>query len=202
MPIKLGTRRRGSLAVEALMVVPIALIMVLLSRFVAETLLTRHEVAVYARGSAGSAAALASVNPLACTFDTSGFQGPPGVNRNGSARCEFTRAEAGLRQEDPFFAALRSGSQGWTALADGVDPKADMQDIYASGSGMLAFDRPPFLQRQTTGSPGSSFLRPNRDTWDHSDRNWATGHDPEVWRELRQRSTYRLFPNVFPSRNR
>ena len=29
MPIKFGTRRRGSLAVEALMVVPIALIMVL-----------------------------------------------------------------------------------------------------------------------------------------------------------------------------
>ena len=57
MRINLLRRREGSMAIEGLFTLPFVAVLILLTRFLFEGAMTRHEVSVHTRGSAVSAAA-------------------------------------------------------------------------------------------------------------------------------------------------
>lgn len=197
MRISFGKRRKGSLAIEAVMIIPLALIIVFLARFVMEGMLTRHEVAVYARGSAINVA-YSTVTVAGCTHDSGGFVTGAGVNRTGSANCKTVDAERGLQSESPVFEALRQGASAWTGLADHMDDGSRTEDVVATATGSMSFDNPPFLASAGQNDTEQVFKHPQNDLW-ADDERWRTGHDQVIWRELQRGPVHDLFPNVFPS---
>lgn len=200
MRINLGTRRRGSLAIEAVMIIPIALIIIFLARFVMEGMLTRHDIAVHARVSAVKLATT-SGNATGCATDAMTASGGAGVQREGEATACTQTAERGLRAEQPFFEALENGASAWTEMARHVDDGRPTLDVVSDASGSMQFDNPPFLANAGEIDSGQRFMLPKHDLWPDDDR-WANGHDRVIWDELAQENTTRLFPNLFPARNR
>lgn len=201
MRIRPFKRRRGSVALEAVAAVPFALMMIFLARFIAVSMLTRHEVAVYTRGSASAAAAIHATNPLACDFDTTDLQSGQNVNRTSGVTCKFRDAEAGLNQERNFEDSMASGAQAFAAMIRDVRKLANARDMMANGTGSAAFDRPDFLSQRGAQGTSGMFLLPTDQLWTHLEQGWANGHDKAVWAELKKRPTQKLFPNVFPARN-
>lgn len=200
MRIDLGTRRRGSLALEAVMIIPMALVIIFLARFVMEGMLTRHEISVHARVSA-VALATESGNATGCETDALNATSGAGVQLDGSATTCTQTAERGLRSEQPFFDALEDGASAWTDLARHVDDGRPTLDVVANATGSMEFDNPPFLSNAGEIDSGQSFMLPKNDLWPDDDR-WENGHDRVIWDELAQENTTRLFPNLFPARNR
>lgn len=201
MRINLFHRRRGSLGLEAVAIIPFAIMMILLSRFILEAMLTRHEVAVYTRGSTSSAAASKSTSPLDCTFDTTAFGARAGVTQSASVSCTTRDGERGLSSEQPFFDALRDGASAWTEILRDVDNGDPINDILGQGEGSMAFERPDFLSNRGTQGTEKAYLVPQDELWGHADDPWKAAHDPVIWDELSQQPTHELFPNVFPSRD-
>lgn len=201
MRINLTKRRRGSLALEAVAIVPFVVMVILLSRFILEATLTRHEVAVFTRGSVASAASAKSASPLSCTFDKAAFSGRTGVTQSASVICTQRDGERGLSREKPFFRALRDGASAWADIVRDVEQTDPIHDMMGRGNGSLTFTRPDFLSQR--GSPASAkvFLLPQDVLWDHEKSPWKEGHDQVIWQELDNGKTNKLFPNVFPSRN-
>lgn len=201
MRIKFNTRRRGSLGLEAVAIVPFALMMILLSRFVLEAMLTRQEVAVYTRGSTVSAAFGDSTQPTVCTFDDTPFSSRSSVSQTYDVTCRKRDSETGIRSSKKFFVALRDGAQPWPEILRDVDRREPIMDMQGDGDGSVTFDRPQFLS--TRGGQGSAknYLSPMDEVFDHSEDPYKKAHDPVAWAELKKRKTYKLFPDVFPSRN-
>lgn len=201
MRIDLFRRRKGSLGLEAVAIVPFAIMMILLSRFILEAMLTRHEVAIYTRGSTASAAAAKSTSPASCGFDKTAFTSRPGVTQSATISCKMQDGEAGLRKERPYFEALRDGASPWPEILRDVDKGDPINDILGNGNGNMAFDRPAFLEKRGSEESKQVYLLPQDELWDHNDEPWKAAHDPVNWDELSKKNTYKLFPRVFPSRN-
>lgn len=202
MRINLFKRRRGSLGMEAVAIVPFAVIMILMSRFILEAMLTRQEVAVYTRGSTVSAAHSDKPADMSCEFDETPFSSRTNVSQTASVDCAERDGERGLQSAPEFFEAMRNGARPWPGILRDVDRKEPIMDMKGDGDGSMTFDRPDFLS--TRGGQGStnSFMSPQDELFDHSDDPYTAAHDPVVWAELNKSQTYKLFPDVFPSRNK
>ena len=202
MRIKLDRRRRGSLSLEAVMLVPAAVIVILIARYIAEGMLTRQEVAIFTRASTVSAATSALPRLISCDADRSKFGAKAGIRQSAGVTCSNHRAEGGLRRERPFFDALRDGARAWPRILRDVDQRRPVQDVKGAGTGTFLMEQPAFLQKQGAVTSKQSYLTPEMKFWDHQTRPYSNGHDRVIWQRLSQHGTARLYPNVFPARNR
>ena len=201
MPIDLLKRRRGSLSMEAVMLLPVALVMILLSRFVLEAMMNRQEVAVLVRGATATAAAADSPLPLYCDFDRAPFAQPGSVTQSPTTECARRGAEQGLRSEPRFWEALRQGASPWSRILRDVDQTGAVMDMTGTGSATMAFTRPEFLRIQSPGASHSSYVAPTEVLWSHLEDSLRASYDPVFWQALREQGTWRLFPEVFPARD-
>jgi hypothetical protein len=198
MRIDIGRRRQGSLAMEALLTLPIAVAIILLVRFLFEGAMTRHEVAVHARGSAVSAAAADSVLPIFCRHDSS-FITRSGVSKDFLVFCSARDGETGLDEEKPIMEALKDGASAWPGILRDLEDEGPFNDYRSRGQGSTRFASPPFLANQGMIENDAAYLSPSLKVFDHSDDPWRAAHDGAVWDELGSK-TSKLFPNLFPAR--
>lgn len=201
MRIDLSRRRRASLSLEAVMIVPFAIVVMLTARYIVEGMLTRQEVAVFTRASTVSAATSTLPRTVSCDADRTPFSRKSGVTASASVTCSNYRAEQGLRREKPFFRALRDGARAWPEILRDVDRKEPVNDVMGSGRGSFLLSQPDFLQKEGAVTSKQAYLTPEPEFWDYGTRPYTAAHDPVIWQALRQRDTYKLFPNVFPARN-
>ena len=184
------------------MAMPVALVIILATRYIAEGMLTRQEVAVYTRSSTISAAAATGVSVGSCTADRTAIAAKSGISQTVDATCARYRAEKGLSREKPFFRALKDGARPWPRIIRDVEIKRPIQDVKGSGTGTFLMDKPDFLTAQGAVTSKQAFLIPEMKFWDHGTKPFRAGHDKVIWQALRQYGTYRLFPKVFPSWNK
>ncbi|MEL6572972.1 MAG: hypothetical protein AAFQ64_15010 [Pseudomonadota bacterium] len=194
------TKRRGSLSLESGMIVPVAVAMILMGRFILEASLARQEVSVYTRMGTHTAAAVKSTNASACISDVSAFTGRTEITQTATISCDRRDAERGLSAERPFWDAVERGAAPWRAILADVKPNGPVYDITGEGSGTTDVGGTDFLEAQDTVTSDYTFIAAQDIRWDHDEQPMARGHDQAIWKELRKRGTYRLFPNVFPSR--
>lgn len=190
-------RRRGSVSVEALMVLPVAVVMIFLGRFVLEASLNRQETAVFARGSAVAAAASGSTAVLSCDFDRQDFDGRPAVEQSATVTCSRRSAEGGLSREQPMWDEVEEGAAPWDEILRDVKPRNGPRDILASARATMTFDGPAFLEQQDPTLAAQGYLSPERTLWTHGEGRLDEGHDRVIWDELCLHGTYWLFPRVF-----
>lgn len=182
------------------MIIPMALVIIFLARFVMEGMLTRHEISVHARVSAVKLAT-ESGNATVCETETMNTTGGAGVQREGEATACTQNAETGLQAERPFFEALETGASAWTDLARHVNDGRPTLDVVSDANGSMEFDNPPFLANAGEIDSSQRFMLPKNDLWPDDER-WENGHDRVIWDELARENTTKLFPRLFPARNR
>ena len=182
------------------MILPVAIVMILLARFLLEAGLARQEVSVYTRMGTHSAAAVGSASAVVCQASTTAFTGRTDVTQSATLTCTTRDAEIGLSRERPFWDAVGRGAAAWRAILKDVRPTGPVNDVVGNGSGTLDVSGSPFLDRRQTVNADYRFIAAQDVLWRHDQPSFARGHDQAIWQELRKRGTYRLFPEVFPSR--
>ncbi len=194
------TNRRGSVTIEALMVLPIAVTMILLGRFVLEASLNRQEAAVFTRGSAIAAAAARSTF-LSCDFERDQFGEFATVDQAATVRCRRQDSERGLSAEQPMWDEVEDGAAPWVDILRDVKPRRSPNDIIATASVSLSLERPAFLEQQAAVQAGQSYIAPENVLWTHEERGFDDAHDRVIWEEICnvRAATNALFPNVFPN---
>lgn len=186
---------------ETALTMPLAVVLITLGIYVMEADLSRHESAVYARGSAMVASDLNLRNPFVCTIDDSATGNRTDVDQVSTASCSNRNGELGLPSSDRFWRKMRSSASAYPVLIRDVELREPVNDVLVSGTGSVGFDRSTnFFESQGAPQSSSRFQVVKEEFWDHNDRRWAEGHDRAFWTELSKRGTYQLFPNVFPSR--
>ena len=121
--------RRGSVSLEVVMIVPVAVTLLLIGRYVLEAGLTRQEVAVYTRTAAANAADAASTSILHCDADRDPFSARPTVSLSAGVSCARTDGERGLQRERPFFDALKKGADPFPRITRDVENGNELRDI-------------------------------------------------------------------------
>ena len=193
------TDRRGSVTVESLLVLPIAIAMILLGRFILEASLNRQEAAVYARGSTVAAATARSTSFLNCAFDQQDFTGRTSVDQTAQVRCSRQNGERGLNNEKPVWDALEDSAQPWSEILRDVKPSRGPSDIVGRAQATLTMAQPQFIAQQNPTEAAQSYISAERRLWTHAERPYKRAHDKVIWDELCKEGTYWLFPNVFPN---
>ncbi len=189
------TRRRASVAIEAVMILPVVLAIILLTRFILESSLNRQEVAVYVRGTTVAAGAAKSISSNACKFDATPFSGRSQADQSVTQTCNWRTAENGL--SDPFWDAVSDGASAWRGIISDVEPRSPLQDVRAEATGTATFTRTDFLNGAGAQTNKQVYLSPQNVLWTHSETNFDTAHNDAIWQELNPQKTGRLFPNVF-----
>lgn len=194
------TDRRGSVHMEAVMVIPIVLIMILLGRYIYEGSINRQETAVFARGATVAAAAARSTF-LACDFEREQFTDLAEVGQAARVRCRRQNAERGLSREQPMWDEVEDGAAAWRAILRDVKPSRSPNDIVGTASVDLTITNSDMLERQNNSQARQSYIAPERTLWSHDERQFQYGHDRVIWDEICRGpgATYALFPNVFPN---
>lgn len=192
--------RRGSVNMEAVMAIPIVVIMILLGRFILEASVNRQETAVFARGST-IVAAVARSTYLSCDFERDQFDDFTEVDQNARVRCRRQDAERGLSREQPMWEEVEDGAAPWKDILRDVKPSRSPNDIVATANVDMDMQRPAFLEQQSAVRAKQSYIAPERTLWNHDERKFRHGHDKVIWDELckGKGATYALFPNVFPN---
>lgn len=195
-------RRRGSVGVETVMVLPVALVVILLSRMILEASLNRQEIGVYTRASTITAAEAESTLAADCAFDQDAFQGRVIVTQTPSVDCSRYRAEAGLQNAKPFWDTLEDAAKpvDWADFLRDVKPRDTLYDMRGAGDSTMTLTKPAFLAQQSPVTSEQTYLTPQGELWGHDIAQFAKGHDAVIWDELSRENTHLLFPNVFPSR--
>lgn len=194
-------RRRGELSMEAMLVLPVVIVIILLARLILEGMLVRQEVAVFTRSSTASAALAESTFPLDCMSDRTPFSERPAVTQAALVLCQERRAEQGLRSQREFWPAIRQGAQAWPRLLDDVYQSDTVMDMEGDGRGTTTFVSPNFLRQIGLMTTESYALFPQGEVWWHGDDPMRASYDPVIWQALRERNTWKLFPEVFPARD-
>ncbi len=192
------TNRRGSVAIEMLMIIPIAIIMILLGRFILEASLNRQEVSVYARGSAITAGMARSTNMFRCRFNDEAFDGRAAVDQNETVRCNRRDAETGLSREQPMWDEVEDGAAPWDEILRDVKPRRSPRDIMATAEVRLTVTGNAFFDENASTRSQQRYLAPEKVLWSHKERGLDAAHSAVIWDELCKSGTYWLFPNVFP----
>lgn len=196
------------------MIVPAAIMMIFVARFVMEAMITRQETAVYIRSSSVSAAAasasyegyLATANMLrSCKADKDPFSDQPQLTQQVQALCLWRNAEQGVPSNQRFWQRSWDGAKAWQNLIRDVKPRSLQnaeRDVHGRVLSSMQFQRPDFLQRQGRGVVAHEYLVPTSKVWDHKKRPFKQASDKVIFQELKRKPTYKLFPNVFPSWNK
>jgi len=201
MRIDLAARRRGEIGIEAMLILPVVIILVLLSRFILEGMLVRQEVGVYTRSATAAAAAAESILPIYCTSDRDPFSERPAVTQTALIVCQERAAEGGLTSQREFWPAVRQGSAPYPRMMRDVYQDDRVMDMAGDGSGTSTFTRPRFLADIGLLNTTGTALFPQLTLWTHEDEPLRSSYDPVLWDALREQGTWRLFPNVFPARD-
>lgn len=214
MRIRLRSRR-GSIGLEAVMIVPVAIMMIFVARFVTEAMVSRQETAVYIRASTVNSAALAggytggmaTVQMLrGCRSDKEPFTDKAEVSQGSLAFCYWRNAEEGVPNNMRFWRRAEEGVRPWSKLIRDYKPSNPGQserDVVGRIQSSMQFQRPDFLQRQGSGTVQHQYLSPTTQVWDHKKRPLKQASDRVIYQELRRNGkTHKLFPNVFPSWNK
>lgn len=195
------------------MTIPVMIIVVLLTKFVLETMLLRHENAIYTRGSVVRAAELTTkdtvsqltLNATRCWHDKSDIGLRNGVSRNVRSICRLRLAENALPEWRRFGRVVHDAARHKDMIRS-LDFLKHPHDIEARGYGSISFSTPPFLSRTSGDKSGHRNVRPTTDFWTYNDPKWANAHDKALWSDLRPFGLYGgpqwLFPEVFPARGR
>ncbi|MEM7752766.1 MAG: hypothetical protein AAF230_05075 [Pseudomonadota bacterium] len=194
--------RRGSVTIEMLMIIPVAIIMILLTRFILEASLNRQEVSIYARGSAITSGMARSTSMFRCRFNDDAFAARNAVNQTATVQCNRRDAETGLSREQPMWDEVEDGAAPWDEILRDVKPSRSPRDIVARANGVMTLTSPAFLAQQSPSDADQTYLAPENVFWAHDEDRLAEGHDIVIWEELCLEATYQLFPNVFPSAGR
>ena len=194
-------RRRGEIGMEAMLILPVAIIVILLARLILEAMLVRQEVAVFTRSGTAAAAVAESTLPIHCTSDRAPFTERPAVTQTGQVGCQEREAEQGLTTQREFWPALRNGAQPFPRILRDVYQDDAVMDMQGDGDGTTAFTRPEFLARIATMTTDDRALFPQGTLWMHHDEPMRASYDPVMWDALREQGTWRLFPEVFPARD-
>lgn len=201
MRIDLFRRRRGSLGMEAMMILPAAIVVILLARLILEGMLVRQEVAVFTRSATATAAQAESTLPIHCTADRDPFSERPAVTQNALIACRERPAEGGLQTQRTFWEAIRNGANPWSRILRDIDVDEDLNDMQGDGRGASAFTSPAFLSGIGIMTTSGTALFPEGELWTHEDEPLRSSYDPVIWDALREQGTWRLFPEVFPARD-
>lgn len=196
------TSRRGSVTIEVLMIVPIAIIIILLARFILEGSLNRQEVSVYARGSAITAGMASSANMFSCRFNDEAFDGRAAVDQNATVQCSRRNAETGLSREQPMWDEVENGATSWDRILRDVKPSQSPNDVIARANSVMTLTSPAFLAQQNPTDADQVYLAPEDVLWAHDEDPLDDGHDVVIWEELCLEATYQLFPNIFRNAGR
>jgi hypothetical protein len=200
MRIDLTRSRRGEIGMEAMLILPVAIIIVLLARLILEGMLVRQEVGVFTRSGTAAAAVAESTLPIFCTSDRDPFSERPAVNQTAFIICQERRAEGGLQTQNAFWPAVRQGSNPYPRMMRDVYQDEDLMDYAGDGTGTTTFSRPEYLSRIGLMTTSGAALFPGMELWTHADEPLRSAHDPVLWDALREQGTWRLFPEVFPAR--
>jgi hypothetical protein len=194
------TDRRGSVHMEAVMVIPIVLVMILLGRYIYEASINRQETAIFARGATVAAAAARSTF-IACDFERDQFIDLTEVGQAAQVRCRRQNAESGLSRERPIWDEVEDGAAAWRTILRDVKPSRSPSDIVGTADVTLTITNSNLLAEQDDLQSRQRYLAPERTLWSHDERQFQHGHDRVIWDEIcRGRgATYALFPNVFPN---
>ncbi|MXQ09734.1 hypothetical protein GQ651_17955 [Alphaproteobacteria bacterium GH1-50] len=193
------TDRRGSVSVEALMALPVAIVMILLAQFILEASLSRQETAVFAREATVSRALDVRWRPTGCSFDGDDLTDRIDVGQTATARCALRDAEARLGNQKAVWKALDDGASSWRGILRDVKPRRGPRDVVGTVAGSVSSTGPQFLRQQSAVPSRQSYVAPSRDRFDHGTRRYARAHDDAIWDELCRSTTWKLFPNVFPN---
>ena len=191
--------RRGSVTIEALMVLPVAIVMILLARVVLEASLNRQEVAVFARGSAVTAALSEDPRRQTCDFERSHFDGRASVDQTESVTCSNPDSETHLSREERMWDAVEAGAEPWPEILRDVRPQSSPRDVTANALADMTLTSPAYLSDQDPTQAQQADVAARDLVWDHDEENMAEAHDAVIWEELCLEATYQLFPNVFPN---
>lgn len=191
------TNRRGSVTIEAAMIIPVAIIVILLGRFVLESSLNRQETAVFARGSAISAAIDRSFFN-SCDFERVYFDDHEDVDQSARVDCSHRDAEGGLSRERPMWDEVEDGAAPWDEILRDVKPRRSPRDIVARAKVNLTVTGNAFFDANATAGSEQSYLAPDQELWSHKEQGYDAAHSAVIWDELCKSGTYWLFPNVFP----
>jgi len=195
-------RRRGEIGMEAMLILPAAIVVILLARLIMEGMLIRQEVSVYTRAATASAAQAESALPQYCTADHDAFAArPASVTQTGTVFCRNRDAEQGLTTQRPFWDAVRQGAQPWRRILRDIEVDEEVKDMQGDGTGTTAFTGPAFLAQVGVMSTSAAALYPQQYLWTHEDEPLRSSYDPVIWDALREQGTWQLFPEVFPARD-
>lgn len=203
--------RRGSIGLEAVMIVPAALMMIFVARFVSEGMLTRQETSVYIRSSTVNAAVSSAAYTgstatvmlyRGCKADREPFSDQSQLNQAVYASCFWRPAEQGVDSSDKFWKRSETGANPWSKLIRDVKPTSPERDVHGRIFATMQFERPDFLQRQGGAQVQHQYLAPTTKIWNHEKRPLKQASDKVIYQELRRENTHKLFPRVFPSWNR
>lgn len=211
----LRRNRRGSLALEAIMVIPVMIVMILLTKFILEAMLTRHETAVYTRGSLVRAAEMTGTSQGSrillngkCRHDKSDISKRHGIVRQVNSLCNWRLGEKALPEQRRLGTEIRNAAN-YDDILKSFHFRQHPNDIVAQGWGSVQFTTPPFLSSTSGDRTGNRQVRPTSDFWSYENHSkWANGHDKAMWHELRHplgsglSGPRALFPHVFPSKGR
>lgn len=186
---------------EAMLVLPVALVVILLARLILEGMLVRQEVAVFTRSATASAAAAESTAMQYCTADRAPFAERPDVTQTATVQCRERDAEQGLETQATFWDAIRRGARPFARILRDVDQTDEVMDMEGDGDGSTTFASPQFLSRIGLMSTTGAALFPQGTLWTHEDEPMRSSYDPVIWNALREQGTWRLFPEVFPARD-
>lgn len=192
------TDRRGSVTVEGVMVLPVAIIVIVLGQYLLEASLHRQETAVAARSSTVEAAAARRVPATGCSSATPDFSGRTRVEQTGDIERCRRNGEQGLSRERPLWDALARAADPWAEILRDVRPKRGPSDIVGTATADMTFDGPAFLEGNGAVDARQRFIWPEAVVWTHDDDDFENGHGAVIWDELCKSGTWKLFPGVFP----
>ena len=181
------------------MILPVAIVMILLARMILEASLNRQEVAVFARGSAVTAALSEDPRRQTCDFERSHFDGRTSVNQTPFVTCSNPDSEDNLSREERMWDAVERGAEPWPEILRDVRPTESPRDVTADANANMVLTSPAYLSLQDGVTSGQRYVATRDLVWDHDEENMAEAHDAVIWEELCKEATYQLFPNVFPN---
>lgn len=188
--------RRGSLALEMTMALPLLLMVMFAAGYVLEAMMFRHDVAFAVRNGAVRAAADLPCDGTAATLDPR-----TGTERTLTLDCRRIDDERGLRAERPFFRAMTDQAhRHWGGFLRDIDPGAPLAGVVVTGGGTVRVTDVALLSGAFGATPtGATHRRVNATIWSHHQTPWREAYDPVVWDRLTMRGTGQLFPHVFPA---
>lgn len=186
--------RRGSVPLEAVMVLPVLAVVLVLANYLSQTLKTRDDFVVSVRSAAMGAALNGSCYSLSQAADTAAD-----LLSGRLVTCGEFDEEGELQAGDRFWNRAASSSRAEGGLIPSLPPPELVAAHRARGNGYFeGLDQPKLRGSLQT----FAFAVASPESWVSDSPPWAAGYDPYLHDALRSIGADELFPNVFPAGQR